>query len=196
MHSRDNDFTNVAEPVPIEGACTGANPDKGILFENRHFRLTETHLYVKWYYFPFGTKKIAYGDIKSMKWLPRPHFLRLKHWGIALSKIVWHLDSHRFSRPYYIDLDIGQWLHVGMTTDRAELSQVYGILRRKIAEAQKEKMMTQRKLNQAYTDEDNTNDGNDNEEHSRLIPAYENPIDTVQYPSLTHRRAPEQALVR
>ena len=71
-----------------------------VLYDDEHVQLTDTHVIVKSYYFPFATaKRIAYADIEYCKRDVELslNLLEKKAWGMGLSDIWWAWGG--FSRP-------------------------------------------------------------------------------------------------
>jgi hypothetical protein len=62
-----------------------------VVYEDGYVKLTETHITIKWYYFPYGSKVISYREIASFGRAPDFHInaLGTKTWGMALSMIWW-----------------------------------------------------------------------------------------------------------
>jgi hypothetical protein len=86
------------------------------------------------YYFPYGDKTIKYKDIQSCKLLKLCDLsiLKYKTWGMAFSHIWWPSDIRRYSRKYYIILDVNQWLKIGLTMDDKDITDVYKLIQQKI----------------------------------------------------------------
>eukprot|EP01023_Acetabularia_acetabulum_P000131 TRINITY_DN10061_c0_g1_i1.p1 TRINITY_DN10061_c0_g1~~TRINITY_DN10061_c0_g1_i1.p1 ORF type:complete len:128 (+),score=28.26 TRINITY_DN10061_c0_g1_i1:52-435(+) len=91
-------------------------------FTSGSIKLDGEKISVNWYYFPAGTKKIRYDQVvkaRKMKWSGGPghKLLTTKHWGMAVSKVWWHLDWGRMGRQNFVEIDTGSWLKIGLTCD-------------------------------------------------------------------------------
>jgi hypothetical protein len=104
------------------------------LISNGFVTCYSDYFVIHWYYFPFGTKKVKYSDIRSCDFESTDNMdlLSFKHWGMALSPIWWHCDMKRLSRKYFILIDANQWPKIGLTMDDNDIINVFNLIRQKI----------------------------------------------------------------
>jgi hypothetical protein len=105
-----------------------------VLFSNGFVKCYSDRLVIHLYYFPFGNKTVQYKQIQSCELLEMRDlaFSKSKLWGMALAPIWWHADFSRYSRRYYILLDVNQWPQIGLTMDDEDIVKVYKILKNKM----------------------------------------------------------------
>jgi hypothetical protein len=75
----------------------------------------ETALVIRRYY-PWGSKRIPYTSIKSVKRLP----IRIRRWRLSGSGDFihwWNLDLNRPKKHVALDIDIGRRIHPTITPD-------------------------------------------------------------------------------
>lgn len=89
-----------------------------ILYEDRYLVCDDDALTIKDYFFPKGSKRIAYADIrdvseKELTWLQG----RLRIWGMDFEPYWYHLDTQRPLKSRGICLDTGSWLKPVLTPE-------------------------------------------------------------------------------
>jgi hypothetical protein len=104
------------------------------IFSNGFVTCFQDFMFIHWYYFPFGKKRVNYSDIRTCELRPiaEESLLGIKTWGMALTPIWWHCDSKRFSRQNYVRMNVNQWPDIGLTMDDRELEQVYYLIRKQM----------------------------------------------------------------
>lgn len=106
------------------------------LISNSFVTCYTDYLRIHLYYFPFGSKKVKYCEIRSCELLPMNDLglFESKLWGMSLSPIWWPCDMNRLGRNNYILLDANQWPKIGLTMDDNDTFSVYHLIRAKINE--------------------------------------------------------------
>ena len=104
------------------------------IISNDYVKCYYDYLSINLYYFPYGSKKIRYSDIRSceLRSMDEMSIFDYKLWGMALTPVWWHCDWKRLGRKYYILLDINQWIQVGLTMDDNQITDVCNFIRRKL----------------------------------------------------------------
>ena len=104
------------------------------LLSNGFVTCYSDYFLIHWYYFPFGTKKVKYSDIRScdLNSTDNMDIFGFKHWGMALTPIWWHCDMKRLGRKYYLLIDANQWPKIGLTMDDDDLVKVCDLIRQKM----------------------------------------------------------------
>jgi len=98
-----------------------------VLYEDQHVVCDHSALTIKQYYFPFGSKRIPYADIKKLEMVDLGWFTgKLRIWGMGLSPYWFHLDVDRPKKQKAIIIDSGEWLKSVLTPEH--ISQVHQIL--------------------------------------------------------------------
>ena len=83
-------------------------------------------------YYPWGSKRIAYSSIRSIKRLPI-RVRRWRLWGSGDFRHWWNLDLKRPKKSVAIEIDTGRWIHPTITPD--DVDAVEGVLRERLARA-------------------------------------------------------------
>ncbi len=101
-----------------------------VLYEDRYIVCDDDAITIKEYFFPMGSKRIAYADIKgvtedSLTLLDG----KLRVWGIGLKPKWYHLDWQRPSKTLEIVLDIGEPIKPVLTPEQHDL--VMAVLKEK-----------------------------------------------------------------
>lgn len=89
-----------------------------ILYEDQHVVCDSDALTLKRYYFPFGSKRIPYAEIRRvdeepMGWLTG----KLRIWGMGPLPVWFHLDLDRPGKDRCIVLDLGGLVKAAITPD-------------------------------------------------------------------------------
>ena len=103
-----------------------------ILYEDDFIVCDDDAITINWYYFPLGSKRIAYHKIRNIQ-EESMNFLTggLRIWGMGLSPHWFHLDPNRPSKNKCIVLDEGEWIKSVITPKSHD--RVMQILREKIS---------------------------------------------------------------
>ena len=127
----------------MEAATRSEQP----IISNSYVKCYSDHLVIHIYYFPVGNKTIKYKDIQRCELLPMKDLsiLKCKQWGMALSSIWWPLDWHRYSRKYYILLDMNHWPKIGITMDDQDINSVYQLIKQNMNANQSTKISSGKK---------------------------------------------------
>jgi len=99
-----------------------------VLYEDRHIVCDDEALTLKRYYFPFGSKRIPYAEMRRvddepMDWMTG----KLRIWGMGPTPVWFHLDVDRPNKDRLLLIDRGSWVKVAVTPD--DHAAVLGILR-------------------------------------------------------------------
>jgi hypothetical protein len=80
------------------------------LYRDRWVICTDTHVVIRWYYFPLGTSKaIGYADIKSVSSVEMGALTGgWRLWGTSSPRYWAHLDLHRPRKTTALVLDLGR----------------------------------------------------------------------------------------
>jgi hypothetical protein len=71
-------------------------------------------------YYPWGSKRIPYASIKSVKHVP----IRIRRWRLFGSGDFvhwWNLDLHRPKKTIALDIDVGRRIHPTITPDDPDI---------------------------------------------------------------------------
>ncbi len=89
-----------------------------MLYRDRWIECTDEELRVRFYYFPFGTKRIPYARIKAVRRVPVSVFRgRGRIWGTANPGYWAHLDPGRPQKSTALVLDLGRGVKPFLTPD-------------------------------------------------------------------------------
>ena len=88
------------------------------LYEDRWITCEPDRLIIRSYYFPAGSKVIAYRDVRSVT----PFSLtalggKWRIWGASDPRYWFHLDPHRPKKETALVLDVGKWVKPVLTPD-------------------------------------------------------------------------------
>jgi hypothetical protein len=87
-------------------------------YADRWISCTETGLRVRGYYFPWGTKRIAYSRIRGMRRVELSALRgRARIWGTANLRYWASLDPKRPAKKTALILDLGRFVHPFLTPD-------------------------------------------------------------------------------
>lgn len=88
------------------------------VYKDRWIECTDEELRIRYYYFPFGTKKIPYGKIRAVHRFDMT-LLRGKGriWGTGSFRYWASLDPARPSKSVGITLDLGKFVRPFVTPD-------------------------------------------------------------------------------
>ncbi len=102
-----------------------------ILYEDRYVVCDDVAMTIKAYYFPLGSKRIAYSDIRevSEKNLG-PLGGQFRIWGMGFEPYWYHYDAQRMSKNKEIVLDLGNPVNPILTPEDHDL--VFQLLQEKI----------------------------------------------------------------
>jgi hypothetical protein len=82
-----------------------------ILYEDPYLICDDDAITIHQYYFPLGSKRIAYSSIEQMHQEPMDYFSgSLRFWGMGLAPYWFHLDWERPYKNRCIILDSGEWI--------------------------------------------------------------------------------------
>jgi hypothetical protein len=101
-----------------------------VLYEDNYIVCDDDAITIHWYYFPIGSKRLSYIDIRSVQeenlgfWTGAGRI-----WGMGLSPEWFHLDPNRPSKTRCIVIDEGSWVKSAITPD--DHDRVLRILREK-----------------------------------------------------------------
>lgn len=75
---------------------------------------------IRWYYFPFGTKRIPYTRLRSITQLEiGPWTGQWRIWGTGNPRYWLNLDSNRPNKTVALIFDIGKWVRPVLTPEDA-----------------------------------------------------------------------------
>ena len=98
-----------------------------VLYEDRWITCEPDRLIIRGYYFPVGSKVIAYRDIRSVTPITLSFMTgSWRIWGSSDLRHWWHLDPGRPHKQTALVLDVGKWVQPVITPDDPE--QVAGII--------------------------------------------------------------------
>jgi hypothetical protein len=87
-------------------------------YGDRWIRCTPDAIEIRGYYFPWGTKRIAYGSIRSLRRVEVGAFTgRGRIWGTANFRYWANLDPSRPRKKVGLILDVGRRVHPFLTPD-------------------------------------------------------------------------------
>jgi len=93
---------------------------KDILYEDKFIKITNSHIFLKKYYFPtFISKKIALTDIESVC-TDREYGLNplgYKTWGMGISMIFWAFNGFNITKNLFILKEKGASLSCGFAVE-------------------------------------------------------------------------------
>ena len=88
------------------------------LYHDRWISCTERGLVIRWYYFPFGTKRIPYRAIRNVESVPLTLWSgRGRIWGTSNPRYWLGLDPGRLHKQTALILDTGHWVRPVITPD-------------------------------------------------------------------------------
>ena len=92
--------------------------DDSVLYEDNTIRVDHDGLTIKRYYFPIGrSKRIAFGDIRSVETGPAGFATKWRLWG-STNLINWFpLDMRRTKKTQFVELDLGKRIKPSITPD-------------------------------------------------------------------------------
>ena len=109
------------------------------LYSDRWISCDDHAIVIRGYYFPWGSKRIAYGKIRSAVLVPTASRSgKARIWGTANPTLWASLDPHRPFKEWALILDIGSRIRPFLTPD--DIDAVAQIIHRKagVAVAQEE----------------------------------------------------------
>lgn len=87
-------------------------------YRDRWISTTADGVRIRGYYFPWGSRHIAYADIRALRRVTMSSFRgRSRIWGSANPRYWAGLDPGRPSRTEALILDLGRWLSPFLTPD-------------------------------------------------------------------------------
>ena len=86
-----------------------------VLYDDGEIVCDETGLLIKRYY-PWGSKRIPYSSIKSIRRLPIK-IRKWRIWGTGDFRHWWNLDPNRTKKDVALEIDTGHWIHPTITPD-------------------------------------------------------------------------------
>lgn len=107
-----------------------------ILYEDRYLVCDDDAVTIKEYFFPFGSKRIAYAEIRKLEEQELTLLDgKLRFWGMGFEPKWYHIDWQRHTKSKSMVLDIGEWIKPALTPEDHEV--VLTVLKEKIRQAQK-----------------------------------------------------------
>lgn len=101
-----------------------------ILYEDKYLVCDDDAITIKDYFFPIGSKRIAYKDIRSVSEMDLGLFSgRLRFWGMDLAPYWYHLDWSRAKKRRAIVLDLGEFIKPALTPEQHDM--VLAVLKEK-----------------------------------------------------------------
>lgn len=101
-----------------------------VLYEDRFITCEPDALAVRWYFFPAGTKRIPYDDIRSVERVRvTARAWKGRIWGTGNPRFWAHLDPGRPHKPWALVLDVGARVRPVVTPDDADA--VLSVLRQR-----------------------------------------------------------------
>ena len=97
------------------------------LYEDPKIKITNRHVVLRSYWFPFGLKKvIPFGDIKHCEIRRNVPMFEMKSWGMGVDlQVWWHMDFAKvFGDRNAIILDVGGWPKIGFCPAEGEIEAV------------------------------------------------------------------------
>lgn len=89
-----------------------------IIYEDENLICDNFGITIKWYFFPFGEKKIPYNSIRNVAERSMELFSgQGRIWGMDLSPEWFHLDPKRPFKDKCIVIDIGEWIKPTITPE-------------------------------------------------------------------------------
>ena len=89
-----------------------------VLYEDKYVRCDDEALTIKWYYFPFGKKRIPYADIQRVDDMAMGMLTgKMRIWGMGPAPLWFHLDMERPGKDRYILIDLGKFMKIALTPD-------------------------------------------------------------------------------
>lgn len=89
-------------------------------YEDRRIALTQSGVEIRNYYFPVGTKRIAYGSIRGVQRVEMSSGIlsgRWRIWGSGDFKHWFNLDTRRPKKKTALVVDVGKRLQPVLTPD-------------------------------------------------------------------------------
>lgn len=109
------------------------------IISNSFITCYSDYLRINLYYFPFGSKKVKYCEIRTceLRFTNDLGLFDSKLWGMSLTPVWWHCDMSRTERKNYILLDATQWPKIGLTMNDSDAVLVYNLIKQKMNENKK-----------------------------------------------------------
>ena len=102
-----------------------------VLYEDKYLVCDEDAITIKEYYFPVGSKRIAYDSIKKLSEHPLTAFSgKFRFWGMDLVPYWYHLDWDRHKKYKGIVLDTGNPIKAVITPEQFDM--VWVLLKDKV----------------------------------------------------------------
>jgi len=94
-------------------------------YRDRWIECTPEDIQIRGYYFPWGTKRIPYGSIRSLRRVALSTFRgRLRIWGTADPRYWASLDPQRRKKSVGFVVDLGRHVRPFVTPDDADAFEV------------------------------------------------------------------------
>lgn len=101
-----------------------------VLYEDRHIVCDDDAITIRRYYFPMGSRRIPYAQIRSVEEIEMgPLSGKWRIWGSGDFRHWFHLDTDRPSKSRAIVIDKSEWVRAVITPDDPDA--VLAILRDK-----------------------------------------------------------------
>lgn len=103
-----------------------------VIYEDKYVICDDDAITIKLYYFPVGSKRIAYNSIRSIK--ERNLAInagKIRLWGMDFAPEWFHWDLERPQKSKCIVIDEGEWIKAAITPENHQ--SVLNILQEKIS---------------------------------------------------------------
>jgi hypothetical protein len=116
----------------VQTVRMSGHEDQGVLYHDRWIDCTETELRIRGYYFPWGTKRIAYSSIRGLRRVEMgPLTGRGRIWGTASPRYWASFDPARPRKSAALIVDLGKRTRPFVTPDDPDA--VEAIIRQRTA---------------------------------------------------------------
>ena len=87
-------------------------------YDDQRIYCDDTGIEIRWYYFPYGSKRIPYTAIRGVRRRPLTAGLgRWRIWGSGDFRHWWNLDGRRPQKLVALVLDVGGFVRPTITPD-------------------------------------------------------------------------------
>jgi hypothetical protein len=101
-----------------------------VLYEDNYIICDDDAITINWYYFPVGSKRIAYNKIRQLEQENMDFWSGAgRIWGMGLTPHWFHLDPNRPNKNRCLIVDDGEWVKSVITPEN--LDRVKEILQEK-----------------------------------------------------------------
>lgn len=85
-----------------------------MVYDDGRVACTDDELVIRWYYFPFGTKRVRYADVRAVR---RCQPARGRIWGSSDLRHFYNLDPRRPHKDIGLEIDTGRFFTPVITPD-------------------------------------------------------------------------------